>query len=273
MPRFNWGVVAVVVVGTFASEQPANEVCTGDVLQDETTELDADGSSLLQAKSLVRKVSAREDEEQWEQDEYEEDGWCEDGIMNAAGDYCCDYRCNLCSDTLGDQSGMPDTDSSLDSILGPLVSCSAADGKAGDAPPCADGYQMDCTINYVPPPVLWCEDGISGGGACCASSCGRCGGRGCNRRPGGGRRCCSGHITRTSRMCTDKDDTVCKIPCANGVINPAGNYCCDGRCTSCSDAPSTQSHVDVCKADDARSSRTGGSPCVDALQTSCTLSP
>ena len=39
--------------------------------------------------------------------------------------------------------------------------------------------------------------GISRRKVCCASTCGKCGGRGCGRRPGGKFRCCGSRIKRT----------------------------------------------------------------------------
>ena len=43
---------------------------------------------------------------------------------------------------------------------------------------------------------------------CCATSCGRCGGGGCSRRPGGRLSCCGPPIYRFNRTCTSPEDTV-----------------------------------------------------------------
>ena len=44
------------------------------------------------------------------------------------------------------------------------------------------------------------------GSACCASSCGTCGGLGCDRRPGGAANCCIGQITE---VCGSGQDAPC----------------------------------------------------------------
>ena len=48
-----------------------------------------------------------------------------------------------------------------------------------------------------------CFTGLRSGSACCAASCGSCGGSGCIRRLGGERSCCTGAITRNGRPCGD----------------------------------------------------------------------
>ena len=55
----------------------------------------------------------------------------------------------------------------------------------------------------------WCLDGVASGNACCAASCGTCGGTGCGGRPGGATSCCTSRITAE---CADAYDTVCVIP-------------------------------------------------------------
>ena len=35
------------------------------------------------------------------------------------------------------------------------------------------------------------------GSACCAKKCGKCGGSGCSKRPGGKKNCCNGNIKKT----------------------------------------------------------------------------
>jgi hypothetical protein len=46
-----------------------------------------------------------------------------------------------------------------------------------------------------------CARGLASGRACCAASCGTCGGTGCSQRPGGAAACCSGSITTAARSC------------------------------------------------------------------------
>ena len=64
------------------------------------------------------------------------------------------------------------------------------------------------------PPASYCMDGIlnSNGSACCAASCGRCGGSGCGQLPGGGSQCCSSAIVEAGRTCSSFSDTACLLP-------------------------------------------------------------
>jgi hypothetical protein len=55
--------------------------------------------------------------------------------------------------------------------------------------------------NYGPDPN--CNRGIPSGKACCAMSCGTCGGTGCSQLPGGAEACCVGTITGSGRLCTE----------------------------------------------------------------------
>lgn len=66
-----------------------------------------------------------------------------------------------------------------------LLSCFATD------PQCLKGL-----ANHTP---------ASDGDACCAKSCGRCGGVGCSSLPGGAASCCSGKIINAKISCNDAD--------------------------------------------------------------------
>lgn len=62
----------------------------------------------------------------------------------------------------------------------------------------------------------WCSAGVLQSATskyCCHSSCGSCGGSGCNSRPGGGSNCCHGSINTAGVACTDPATSVaCIIP-------------------------------------------------------------
>jgi len=62
----------------------------------------------------------------------------------------------------------------------------------------------------------WCRDGSLDGAACCAASCGSCGGAGCGGRPGGADQCCHGRITAQNRVCEDAADVACVV--SNGQL-------------------------------------------------------
>ena len=47
---------------------------------------------------------------------------------------------------------------------------------------------------------------------CCDSSCGTCGGAGCQTRPGGKGRCCATGLTFANVTCADKSQTACLVP-------------------------------------------------------------
>lgn len=48
-----------------------------------------------------------------------------------------------------------------------------------------------------------CSNGLIGGGVCCSTTCGHCGGTTCGDEPGGAEHCCSGTIGRTNLSCND----------------------------------------------------------------------
>ena len=55
-----------------------------------------------------------------------------------------------------------------------------------------------------------CRTGIPAEGACCVKSCGRCGGPGCGKLPGGADSCCGGKIIKYDPSC-DKHGPPCKM--------------------------------------------------------------
>ena len=62
------------------------------------------------------------------------------------------------------------------------------------------------------PSTSWCANGLLGvnGVNCCATSCGRCGGDGCNQLPGGEQACCSGSFA--SVLCSTPEQVACVVP-------------------------------------------------------------
>lgn len=51
--------------------------------------------------------------------------------------------------------------------------------------------------------------GLCSGNVCCTASCGRCGGSGCNRLPGGAANCCTSVIRSSGRVCTGNIGAPC----------------------------------------------------------------
>lgn len=71
--------------------------------------------------------------------------------------------------------------------------------------------------------------------ACCASSCGRCGGSGCDNRDGGAAACCTSRIDSALKFCHSPDDEACIIPrCSScGEWDSNGNKISGGGCCTC----------------------------------------
>ena len=76
-------------------------------------------------------------------------------------------------------------------MLIPLV-CLMAVASASD-PTCKTGIEHDTTI-------------------CCAKSCGRCGGTGCESLPGGPDSCCAGQIKKNGKSCATSDPPCNTVP-------------------------------------------------------------
>jgi len=60
-----------------------------------------------------------------------------------------------------------------------------------------------------------CSTGIKKGRFCCRKSCGTCGGRGCQNRPGGERSCCLADIKASGRKCNGRSMQNCLLPRKN----------------------------------------------------------
>jgi len=60
-----------------------------------------------------------------------------------------------------------------------------------------------------------CSTGLRKGRYCCGSSCGTCGGRGCQNRPGGERACCLSDIRASGRKCNGRNMQNCLMPRVN----------------------------------------------------------
>ena len=130
---------------------------------------------------------------------------CANGIASSDGSACCSLSCGQCGGS----------------------SCSSRDGGAESC--CIGRIQSDaksclqqgapCNIEKVPAggfqtaigdPI--CARGIyDSSGACCALSCGSCGGSGCSGRPGGAAACCTGAIGNAANSCLI-NEAPCLVP-------------------------------------------------------------
>lgn len=91
-----------------------------------------------------------------------------------------------------------------------------------------------------------CDRGLQSSGACCAASCGTCGGPGCSQRPGGTASCCTGAINDSGVFCT-----LANAPCILTQLTPnadplcesgvaSGAVCCAATCGECGGAGCSQ---------------------------------
>lgn len=60
--------------------------------------------------------------------------------------------------------------------------------------------------------------GIKSGKVCCASSCGVCGGMGCNNRPGGKSRCCGGGMP-LKQVCGQGQNAPCRLKNGKSIMS------------------------------------------------------
>lgn len=87
-----------------------------------------------------------------------------------------------------------------------------------------------------------CDDGIEGyrhGVACCAVSCGQCGGAGCENLEGGASGCCSHNIVDSDEFCSDTGVAPCLLDMGalryaawvfSGFGGVGDGVVCDGAC-------------------------------------------
>mmetsp|Transcript_19570 Transcript_19570/g.27529 ORF Transcript_19570/g.27529 Transcript_19570/m.27529 type:complete len:628 (+) Transcript_19570:188-2071(+) len=149
-----------------------------------------------------------------------------DSILDSNGSYCCPASCEWCGG------------SSCDTRPGGAANCCTSQIERS-----CDDNDAPCKINPSSYDSNICPgSGIldSSGKICCTLSCGRCGGEGCDKLPGGASNCCTSQITE---LCDGSDPT--KVPCVlteietsdlcpdEGIINSTGEFCCPKGCLTC----------------------------------------
>ena len=79
------------------------------------------------------------------------------------------------------------------------------------------------------PSPSWCATGLLGfdKSMCCAASCGRCGGVGCNKLPGGSRKCCGDGFAHVP--CSSPKQSACVVPADAANVRTAGHWGDDGQ--------------------------------------------
>mmetsp|Transcript_96581 Transcript_96581/g.311901 ORF Transcript_96581/g.311901 Transcript_96581/m.311901 type:complete len:380 (-) Transcript_96581:35-1174(-) len=180
---------------------------------------------------------------------------CTAGILSALGDACCTRGCGLCGGAGCDMrpgGALQCCGSSMASV------CKTSDGP----PPCK--YLTASTslqaVQHAQQAILEaerdvgqaaqgkCTGGIlsQAGETCCPKECGRCGGAGCDARPGGAERCCGSSI---EDVCSSAAGPApCKYlasgmapqppqqKCAAGILSALGDACCPRECGRCGGA-------------------------------------
>jgi len=124
-------------------------------------------------------------------------GICKTGIIDSNAKLCCNKMCGTC--------GGP----GCEMRPGGATQCCANPIKeAGNV--CRSDSDVHCVIKAHPK----CESGILSWSknVCCPKSCGRCGGPGCERRPGGPNACCTQNIEPTRKICQTSGQTACIMP-------------------------------------------------------------
>lgn len=144
-----------------------------------------------------------------------------DGITSASGSTCCAKSCRICGGSdCKDRPGGSDA-----CCIGAITEQCSSDKSA----PCALTELDPCEHEYN---GIKSEDGST----CCASSCGTCGGSGCDGRVGGADSCCQASITL---MCSSTQGAPCALTAKeelceteyNGI--QSGNTCCAKSCGTC----------------------------------------
>lgn len=127
------------------------------------------------------------------------DPGCSTGLANTAEGICCASECGVCGGAVG--GGCEQRFNVPGGTMTDTRCCTDPIRNANR--PCSD-FPPPCSLPLVGTGDPQCTTGIRRGDvACCASSCGTCGGRGCSRRPGGASNCCVSGVTASGRSCNE----------------------------------------------------------------------
>lgn len=103
-----------------------------------------------------------------------------------------------------------DTDDARDGRHMTATQGCQVDGPQGES---GSGLNRLWTSTSCIPTEHFCQNGVASpsGLACCAASCGTCGGPGCGSRPGGTDNCCHQHVTGNFNDGTTRDFSWCEV--------------------------------------------------------------
>jgi hypothetical protein len=126
------------------------------------------------------------------------------GVPSADGLLCCPSSCAVCG---GDKCGR---DCCADSVTSSAVQCGSG------APPCV----FASAESNITDRQNACANvgGVLDAASlqCCAAECGKCGGQGCETRPGGADRCCLDNIISLNKMCSKLVQAPCTLKNGGG---------------------------------------------------------
>mmetsp|Transcript_5546 Transcript_5546/g.7809 ORF Transcript_5546/g.7809 Transcript_5546/m.7809 type:complete len:451 (-) Transcript_5546:32-1384(-) len=200
-----------------------------------------------------------------------------DGITDSSTSFCCPSSCGECGG----------------------YDCDLRPGGASKC--CTSQITKLCSSNGLPckveedVPATCPGDGIldSTGKTCCSSSCGECGGNGCDLRLGGASNCCTSQITKpcsiNSLPCKLDTDTTPPSDdeidlCSDGILSQTFTpthcemqFCCPKSCPSCNTDYNCDLEPECCPSeyikgysvwltDNDISCRTNSPPCLIPLE-------
>jgi len=163
---------------------------------------------------------------------------CSAGIVDVSGRFCCPKACGQCGGLGCDMRPGGGSQCCGGSI-------NAACHTSAGPPPCAYSHEVASPPQAFlsdTPSLDRCHDGIvdSRGIFCCPSTCGECGGLGCDMRPGGGSQCCGSSMKVTCSSAAGPPP--CRYPlgwtpppvrCTAGIADSTGSFCCPKACGQC----------------------------------------
>jgi hypothetical protein len=162
------------------------------------------------------------------------------GVPDESGLFCCSNTCGTCGGPGCDNREGGASACCVDSLQAANVPC-------GD-PPCimethVTAQARDSTVFSA---KCKANGGISdpSGLKCCATSCGVCGGVGCETRPGGAEQCCGDSLAAANKTCgkpgcifrtnpREAEARASACEAVGGILDPDGLACCPSSCGAC----------------------------------------
>lgn len=160
---------------------------------------------------------------------------CFGGVESSTGDACCSGDCGTCGGP-----GCNDRPGGAGNCCGSSIRQAGRICNESVGPPCV--YIVHLHLSRCTAGILDAE-----GKVCCSKMCGRCGGVGCEARPGGGDHCCGTSIAHlcvsiagmppcryaSASTTTGGESQPLVRRCIGGIESRAGDACCPRACGIC----------------------------------------